>query len=787
VGEEMFRSLNSHIGTVDSSFGGLGGVAADLSKKIALVTVATGAAAATFAAFAANEAAAFETGIANINTLLSGTAENELPAIKQGILDLAGTTPSSLEELTGAFYDIQSGTGAGAEGLATLEEAIKASVAGMTDSKTAASALITVLNSYGLSADEAGRISDIMFATVQGGVLTFEDLATNVGKVASTGNAANQTFETTGAAIATLTAATGRQAESFTALEQLYNKLSTPNVRKEFEALGITVTDTHGNLLPLEDIIGKVAEKQLSYTQILQLLPEKEAAAALNILTSQYDIFEKNLNNTNNALGKTDEAFEKVAKTFDYQLGVLKSAWEKFLVIAGEPILESLGPVIEDLSSALADADASALASTLGESIGNWISALSEFLGKLNEIYGSVSDIGDASMAADFASWAGDTETIQLVLKTINTIVGGIALAVAGVHDLFVGVGNIIAGIYDVIETAILAPMYLASELVLKILEGLDKVPGMDLSGPIDSVNASAQALAEMINDNITDPAPFEYWSDDAVRRIIVVDTAINGLGNSIKELPDIYDVFNMEAITETLTGGNASLSDFQGHIQSVSEALQEGEVDVESGTALLQLLMEGAAGASDATETLQTSTKKNTQAQEESTKTLSKKVESLAKFKLGLEEIASKERVQVFEITAKLDMAEIEASTERFKRAFDSIDAGIQNTGDTIQGLFGSLAEAEDPFTKWDIEAAIDKEYKFREQEFDLQKKKIEMDMELTQAKIDYMANGEASITIDGAGLSPALEMVLWEIMELVQVRANAQGAEFLLGLPTI
>jgi hypothetical protein len=38
--------------------------------------------------------------------------------------------------------------------------------------------------------------------------------------------------------------------------------------------------------------------------------------------------------------------------------------------------------------------------------------------------------------------------------------------------------------------------------------------------------------------------------------------------------------------------------------------------------------------------------------------------------------------------------------------------------------------------------------------------------------------------ISIDGTGLQPHLEAFMWEILGAIQVRANAEGSEFLLGI---
>ncbi len=60
-----------------------------------------------------------------------------------------------------------------------------------------------------------------------------------------------------------------------------------------------------------------------------------------------------------------------------------------------------------------------------------------------------------------------------------------------------------------------------------------------------------------------------------------------------------------------------------------------------------------------------------------------------------------------------------------------------------------------------------------------------------MTDSQTDYMdaktkqlADGDAAIQIDSTGLEPALEMIMWQIIEKVQVKANEEAADFLLGI---
>ncbi|MBO1225040.1 MAG: hypothetical protein JYX80_11490 [Candidatus Scalindua sediminis] len=44
-------------------------------------------------------------------------------------------------------------------------------------------------------------------------------------------------------------------------------------------------------------------------------------------------------------------------------------------------------------------------------------------------------------------------------------------------------------------------------------------------------------------------------------------------------------------------------------------------------------------------------------------------------------------------------------------------------------------------------------------------------------------MQSGDAMITISGDGPEPELEAFMWQILQRIQIRANADGAEYLLG----
>ncbi len=114
-------------------------------------------------------------------------------------------TIDSAQNLNEAFYQIQSSGFAGEDAMKILTASTKAATAGLTTTATAAEATVAVLNAYGLSADHATEITDIMFQTVNRGVVTFEQLSGSIGTVIGLAAQLGVSFDEIGAAMATMT------------------------------------------------------------------------------------------------------------------------------------------------------------------------------------------------------------------------------------------------------------------------------------------------------------------------------------------------------------------------------------------------------------------------------------------------------------------------------------------------------------------------------------------------------------------------------------------------------
>lgn len=151
--------------------------------------------------------------------------------------------------------------------------------------------------------------------------------------------------------------------------------------------------------------------------------------------------------------------------------------------------------------------------------------------------------------------------------------------------------------------------------------------------------------------------------------------------------------------------------------------------------------------------------------------------------FLIKMEEIASNERIKTIEATVQLNVARLETDAERVKATFASIDTTISSTGDLLGNLFGLLADA-DTYTKLEVQDQIDLENQRRQEALDIQKKLAEAEIARIEAQTRALERGDAIIRIDGTGLAPQLEAFMWEILKAIRVRANAEFADYLLGV---
>lgn len=134
------------------------------------------------------------------------------------------------------------------------------------------------------------------------------------------------------------------------------------------------------------------------------------------------------------------------------------------------------------------------------------------------------------------------------------------------------------------------------------------------------------------------------------------------------------------------------------------------------------------------------------------------------------------------FEWTAKLNIEQIKADAEVAAAAFDSVADSVAATASAAADMTGALGDAGIHF--YEIYGLVVEQMRMEQQALNMQQDLIDAQIAYMTAKTEALKGDEPLIKIDSSGLEPALEMILWEILQKIQIRATEEASEFLLGL---
>jgi len=318
---------------------------AQIKKAGKYMTVFGGIATAAFA-LSVKSAANFETQLANVSTMLDESAMKILPEYRKGLQSLSVDFGESTETLSKGLYDILSASIPPAEALGVLEVSAKAAAAGITDTGVAADAITTILNSYGMSADQAGMVSDKLFAIVKGGKTTFAELAPSIGKVAATASMAGLSFDDLGACIATMTRAGIRTEETMTAINGVLIAFLKPTkeAKEAAKKFGLELNTNTLRTLGLTGVMDKL--KDATAEQLAAIFPNIRGLKGMAAALGDAEGYARDYALMLDSAGLTQEAFEKQSATLNFALKQLKSMFEVLKVTIGD----ALAPVVKDIT-----------------------------------------------------------------------------------------------------------------------------------------------------------------------------------------------------------------------------------------------------------------------------------------------------------------------------------------------------------------------------------------------------------------------------------------------------
>ncbi|MEN8720467.1 MAG: phage tail tape measure protein [Oceanococcaceae bacterium] len=290
----------------------------------------------------------FGAAIAEVSTLLDDTSG--LDNLTQKTRELSREFGTSNTEQARALYQIIS---AGASDAASQTELLtvanKLAVGGVTDIETAADGLTSVLNSYGLEATDAGRVSDALFAAMRAGKTSIGELSGSLGQVTPLAAQAGVSFEEVAAATATLTKGGVSTSQAVTQLRGIISSVLKPTAEAKdlAEGLGLSFDLQALKARGLSGFLAEVAEKTGGNAeQMAVLFGQVEALGGSLALTgTQAQDFSEILASVSNAAGETEKAVEKVTSSNDFAAKQFKAALSSLVASVSGFIDQAITPL----------------------------------------------------------------------------------------------------------------------------------------------------------------------------------------------------------------------------------------------------------------------------------------------------------------------------------------------------------------------------------------------------------------------------------------------------------
>ncbi len=279
----------------------------------------------------------FEQQMANVATMLD-EPEKHMGRFRRGIRQMSVEFGESTEALAGGLYDILSASIPAEKAMEVLAVSARAAKAGITDTKTAADAITTILNSYGLSADRAADISDVLFQTVKRGKTTFAELAPSIGMVVSTAASAGVGFDELGASLAVLTRNGVRTENAVTALNAIIGTFLKPTkeAAEYAKSLGFEMSSTTLQAEGLEGVFKRIAH--LPPDAVAKLFPNKRALRGVIPALKNMKGFSEDIAAMRTAGGATETAYKKMTSTLMHGFNQLKQGAMVAFSVIGEAL-----------------------------------------------------------------------------------------------------------------------------------------------------------------------------------------------------------------------------------------------------------------------------------------------------------------------------------------------------------------------------------------------------------------------------------------------------------------
>ena len=428
-----FKAVAGHIGgfqkNIGRAFSDLGRGASTAAHNIEKMTFAAGALAVGGGVAAVKWAGDFQAQLQTINTIAFATPE-ALKGIGDGIRKVALDTGQSLDDLTGAYYDLLSAGVKTADAQSVLNNAVTLGIGGLATTTQTVDLLTTAYNAYGLTAQQTTQATDMFAQAIADGKVKADQISETFANVASVAKAYGVGINQIAASYGFLTAQGVPATEVTTEMNRAIISLIKPS--SELDAaqkkLGVNFGDLikSKGLVPALQVLRDYSDK--TKIPLITLLGRIEAVKyALQTTGTQQAGFNAELDRINNSAGMAAKQAAERQQGLNYELAKLKAAVHDAGIEIGTALIPKITPLVKQLDDFLVGHREDV--KRFAQDLANGFQSVAEWVSKIN-----FQQIGDSlKVAASFGrglieAFLAAPQWLQTAVVTgwgLNKLTGG--------------------------------------------------------------------------------------------------------------------------------------------------------------------------------------------------------------------------------------------------------------------------------------------------------------------------------------------------------------------------
>lgn len=533
------RAFNDSSATATTKVGALGSafkdVGSSMTKNLTVPIAGAGAA-------VVGVAAKFESAMSEV-AAISGASGDELQALTEKAQEMGATTKFSASESAAALkYMAMAGWDTeamlnGINGVMQLAAASGEDLASTSDIVTDA------MTAFGLSADQSTRFADVLAQTANRSNTSVALMGETFKYVAPVAGALGYSIEDASVAIGLMANSGIKGSQAGTSLKNVLTNLAKPTdqVQAYMDKLNISLTDSAGNVKPLNQLLNEMRDGFNGLTEAEKaeyaagIAGKEGMSGLLAIVNSSQADFDNLTKAINNSSGAAQNVADVMMDNLGGQLTILKSTLEGIAISFGNILLPAVKKVVDSLQDFL-----------------NWLNGLTDGQKQLVVTIATVvAAIGPVLLIIGklITSVTNIIKVVNLLkpaFAALNAVMAAnpiaiVVLAIAGLVAALVTLYNKNETFRNFVNTA----WAQIKEVISGVVNALVNFFTVTIPGAIDSVIAWFQTLVDNISNFFTVVIPEKInelvqWFTELPERIgYAIGFAIGTLANWVVSLAE--------------------------------------------------------------------------------------------------------------------------------------------------------------------------------------------------------------------------------------------------------